>query len=98
MKPKRKASYDLPKVDYVVCKRSWFVHAGMAYPVISAPVEVFRSALLERYPNLKMCAEYEYVVNDELDYATRWWHKREIVLYESREAAQQACVEQMVAG
>jgi hypothetical protein len=96
-------NYYLPKVDYKEAKRSWFVYAGKAYPVLTAPASVFRAALLERYPNLKLCAEYEYVVKDELDYYERWWllnliadHKRGLALYGSREQAERACTEQMV--
>jgi hypothetical protein len=97
-------SYELPKVDYKDTKRSWFTHAGKAYPVISAPADVFSAAVLARYPKWKFSAEYSRVLKqDELDYHTRWWllccladNKCKLKLYDSKEAAERACTEQMV--
>lgn len=98
--------YYLPKNDYKDTKRSWFVYAGKAYPVMSCPASVFCAAVLLASPHWKRCDEYCHVLaQDELDYQTRWWllcclsdTKRGIELYKSREAAERACAQQKVAG
>ena len=89
----------LSKVDYQGTKNAWFTHAGKVYPVISAPTSVFRAAVMARSPQWKKCAEYIRVLKqDEIDYTMRWWllnsladRHREIVLYASRDDAEQAC-------
>lgn len=105
MPHKRKTNhYYLPKVDYKVARRSWFTHAGNPWPVISAPAHVFSAAVLARSPKWRYCAGYMAVLKqDEIDYQTRWWllncladDKREMTLYESREAAERVCAEQKV--
>jgi hypothetical protein len=93
----------LPKIDYKDTKRLWFA-LGKPYSVISAPSHVFRAAILAQAPKWKYIDVYMAVLNqDELDYQSRWWllncladEKRELALYTSREAAEQACAEQMV--
>lgn len=96
--------YYLPKNDYKDTKRSWFIHAGKAYPVQTAPADVFSAAVLARYPKWKYSDGHMAVLKqDEIDYYERWWllncladNKCGMTLYESREAAEQACTEQMV--
>jgi len=95
--------FERPEISYHAIRHAWFNYAGIAYPVISAPADIFSSAVLAKAPNWRYCASYCYVLKQaELDYSTRWWllncladgHKA-IRLYESREAAEQACREQV---
>ena len=105
MKNKRKAyQHYLPKVDYKAARRAWFTHDGTAYSVVSAPASVFSAAVLARYPKWKYSDGHMAVLKqDEIDYHERWWllcclgdNKCKLTLYESREAAEQACTEQVV--
>jgi hypothetical protein len=101
---KNKKSFERPKVDYQHAKRLWFTHVGTAYPVISAPADIFSAAVLARSPKWCYCGGYMAMLKqDEIDYQTRWWllccladDKRGLALYESREQAERVCAEQMV--
>ena len=92
-----------PKIDFHDIRHAWFTHAGHAYPVISAPADVFKSAVLAKAPYWRQDDEYGPLLKqDELDIFTRWYllcalaeSHRAIPLYESREQSEQECREQV---
>jgi hypothetical protein len=87
-----------PKVDFDDVGHAWFRYMGNVYPVASAPSDVFRAAVLQKAPNWRESAEYWKVLKQaELDRYDQWWllngladTHRAIMLYESRESAEQA--------
>ena len=90
--------YQLPKIDFTIAKRSWFIYEHKAYSVQSAPVDVFKAAVLAKSPQWKQCATYCHVLTEpRIDYATRWWLLNSladkhcaITLYDTRDAAMAA--------
>lgn len=100
---KANVKYLQPKIDYADVKRLWFAHAGHAYPVCTAPVDVFRAAVIQKAPKWEFHETYGPVLSQiAFDRHDRWWllnslidDKRPISLYQSREAAEQACAEQV---
>lgn len=93
----------LPKIDFHDVQSAWFNYAGRAYPVISAPPDVFKSAVQQKAPHWRLDDEYGPLLKqDELDIYDRWYllcglaeSHRAISLYESRESAEQTCREQV---
>ncbi len=85
-----------PKIDYHDVQAAWFNYEGQPYPVATAPVKVFRAAVLEKVPAWRFHASYGPLLRlKELDLLDRWYLlcgladvRKGLVLY-ARESAGQ---------
>jgi len=83
---------------------AWFIHDQQIYPVASAPIEVFRSAVLEIAPEYwgNAAAQELFKGKVQLDSVDRWFildalaeKQCTLQLYKSREQTEQAMSDQV---
>ncbi|SRR5260370_30072048 len=89
-----KEIYQTAAVAYDEVTKAWFLHAGQAYPVASAPASIFRAAVLDLAPQWQTSS---VLASKDIDLVSRWWLLCELsragrlmTLYAGREEAERA--------
>jgi hypothetical protein len=100
---KANVKYLQPKIDFMNIKRLWFIHAGVVYPVPTAPAIVFQNVVLAQAPKWQDHTTYGPILSQvTLDLHDRWFLLTSLIdkgcgvpLFASRELAEKACAEQV---
>jgi hypothetical protein len=94
----RRKSPLLPPIDILDARHGYFVHNGDVYSVKNAPDDIFRAAVLSFAPYWCSAPQYAPLLADDMDLYSKWYllcalvdSNRPMVLYQSRESAEQEC-------